>query len=135
MDHREDSCNPTTHKYCATCGRRFQWRRKWARDWASVKYCSKGCRSRPLLARTEQVEASIIDYLAVRSGFVDSPSLFRHLKSCHSDATDEIMKSAARHLAHRGQLSWYQRGRRVDPSTCAGVFLVKKDQASREKAG
>ena len=27
-------------KICATCGRPFAWRRKWARDWDEVKYCS-----------------------------------------------------------------------------------------------
>ncbi|TCT25734.1 DUF2256 domain-containing protein [Thermomonas haemolytica] len=33
-------------KVCATCGRPFAWRRKWARDWESVRYCSKRCRGR-----------------------------------------------------------------------------------------
>ena len=31
-------------KICATCGRPFAWRRKWARDWDEVKYCSDRCR-------------------------------------------------------------------------------------------
>lgn len=30
-------------KICATCGRPFAWRRKWARDWDQVKYCSRRC--------------------------------------------------------------------------------------------
>jgi hypothetical protein len=33
-------------KTCAACGRRFAWRRKWARDWPVVKYCSDACRRR-----------------------------------------------------------------------------------------
>lgn len=32
-------------KTCAACGRLFAWRKKWARDWASVKFCSDACRS------------------------------------------------------------------------------------------
>ncbi|WP_456773201.1 DUF2256 domain-containing protein [Bradyrhizobium sp. USDA 4369] len=32
-------------KICAACGRPFAWRRKWARDWDEVKYCSLRCRS------------------------------------------------------------------------------------------
>ncbi|MGI9202021.1 MAG: DUF2256 domain-containing protein [Woeseiaceae bacterium] len=32
-------------KVCATCSRPFQWRRKWKKDWASVKYCSKRCQA------------------------------------------------------------------------------------------
>ncbi|MBJ6372123.1 DUF2256 domain-containing protein [Sedimentitalea arenosa] len=30
-------------KICATCGRPFTWRRKWAKDWETVRYCSKRC--------------------------------------------------------------------------------------------
>jgi hypothetical protein len=32
-------------KTCAACGRPFAWRRKWARDWENVRYCSDRCRS------------------------------------------------------------------------------------------
>jgi hypothetical protein len=31
-------------KLCPVCGRPFAWRRKWAKDWAQVKYCSDACR-------------------------------------------------------------------------------------------
>jgi hypothetical protein len=31
-------------KICALCGRTFMWRKKWARDWANVLYCSDKCR-------------------------------------------------------------------------------------------
>ncbi|MCR9121892.1 MAG: DUF2256 domain-containing protein [Phyllobacteriaceae bacterium] len=31
-------------KNCATCGRNFTWRKKWARDWDNVRYCSERCR-------------------------------------------------------------------------------------------
>jgi len=33
-------------KICATCGRPFAWRKKWARDWEQVRYCSDACRDR-----------------------------------------------------------------------------------------
>jgi hypothetical protein len=32
-------------KICAACGRPFAWRRKWARDWEQVRYCSDACRN------------------------------------------------------------------------------------------
>ncbi|MCW8084042.1 DUF2256 domain-containing protein [Sabulicella glaciei] len=35
---------PRPEKTCAACGRPFAWRRKWARDWASVRFCSSACR-------------------------------------------------------------------------------------------
>ncbi|WP_443082438.1 DUF2256 domain-containing protein [Tepidimonas sp.] len=31
-------------KVCAVCGLPFTWRRKWARDWEHVRYCSDRCR-------------------------------------------------------------------------------------------
>jgi len=31
-------------KICVQCGKPFTWRKKWARDWAGVKYCSERCR-------------------------------------------------------------------------------------------
>ncbi|GGJ79902.1 DUF2256 domain-containing protein [Deinococcus aquiradiocola] len=32
-------------KVCPVCGRPFSWRRKWARDWPQVLYCSDRCRA------------------------------------------------------------------------------------------
>ncbi|MEQ1489342.1 MAG: DUF2256 domain-containing protein [Terricaulis sp.] len=32
-------------KTCAACGRPFTWRKKWARDWENVRYCSDRCRA------------------------------------------------------------------------------------------
>nr|WP_297524054.1 DUF2256 domain-containing protein [uncultured Roseateles sp.] len=31
-------------KPCAACGLPMTWRRRWARNWAEVKYCSDACR-------------------------------------------------------------------------------------------
>jgi hypothetical protein len=33
-------------KICAACGRPFAWRKKWARCWEEVRYCSKACQGR-----------------------------------------------------------------------------------------
>lgn len=32
------------HKVCVTCHKPYAWRKKWARDWDQVKYCSERCR-------------------------------------------------------------------------------------------
>jgi hypothetical protein len=32
-------------KTCAACGRPFTWRRKWALNWDTVRYCSDACRA------------------------------------------------------------------------------------------
>lgn len=31
-------------KICLVCQKPFDWRKKWARDWEQVKYCSERCR-------------------------------------------------------------------------------------------
>ncbi|MBX2872557.1 MAG: DUF2256 domain-containing protein [Saprospiraceae bacterium] len=31
-------------KICHSCGRAFAWRKKWAKNWEAVKYCSERCR-------------------------------------------------------------------------------------------
>jgi hypothetical protein len=32
-------------KTCPACNRPFTWRRKWARSWEEVKFCSDACRT------------------------------------------------------------------------------------------
>ncbi|WP_424431024.1 DUF2256 domain-containing protein [Parasphingorhabdus sp.] len=39
---RRKSDMPT--KICEACRRPFSWRKKWARDWENVRYCSDECR-------------------------------------------------------------------------------------------
>jgi hypothetical protein len=34
-------------KPCVACGRAMSWRKKWARTWDEVKFCSDACRQRP----------------------------------------------------------------------------------------
>lgn len=32
-------------KICPACNRPFKWRKKWAKNWELVRYCSQRCRS------------------------------------------------------------------------------------------
>ncbi|THD66344.1 DUF2256 domain-containing protein [Robertkochia marina] len=43
MKHRKKSDLPV--KICANCQRPFTWRKKWAKHWDEVKYCSERCRT------------------------------------------------------------------------------------------
>ncbi|MEM0931809.1 MAG: DUF2256 domain-containing protein [Bacteroidota bacterium] len=36
-------------KICAVCGKPFAWRKKWERNWESVKYCSQRCRKNKII--------------------------------------------------------------------------------------
>ncbi|MCA9981275.1 MAG: DUF2256 domain-containing protein [Anaerolineales bacterium] len=33
-------------KTCPVCQRPFVWRKKWAKNWDDIKYCSERCRRR-----------------------------------------------------------------------------------------
>ena len=33
-------------KPCAICGRTMTWRKAWAKNWESVRYCSDACRAK-----------------------------------------------------------------------------------------
>ncbi|MGC6533619.1 MAG: DUF2256 domain-containing protein [Flavobacteriales bacterium] len=39
-------------KTCVQCAKPFTWRKKWARDWEQVKYCSERCRRTAKSQRT-----------------------------------------------------------------------------------
>jgi hypothetical protein len=41
MAHKK---NNLPQKVCITCGRPFDWRKKWEKVWDEVKYCSERCR-------------------------------------------------------------------------------------------
>ncbi len=42
---------PVESKPCAQCGLLMPWRKRWARNWAEVKYCSEACRRAAKSAR------------------------------------------------------------------------------------
>ena len=43
MTHKKPNL-PT--KVCPACNRPFAWRKKWAKVWKQVRYCSDACRSK-----------------------------------------------------------------------------------------
>ena len=45
-------------KTCPACQRPFTWRKKWARDWESVVYCSDACREEAVEPRRVQGRAT-----------------------------------------------------------------------------
>lgn len=104
----------TDEKACASCGRRIQWRAKWAKNWDEVRYCSDACRSRRVSPADRALEADIIARLrALPRG--------RTIAS----APDEPSRRAARRLVAAGQIELLQSGRIVDPSTAKGEFQLR----------
>lgn len=54
-------------KTCAGCGRRVQWRRKWAQDWDEIRWCSQACRRRGRTSADGQLETAILELLSARA--------------------------------------------------------------------
>ncbi|MGD8193140.1 DUF3253 domain-containing protein [Herbiconiux sp. P18] len=122
------SGGPGDSKTCASCGRRIEWRAKWARDWNEVRYCSDACRSRGVTAVDRQLEHTILELLAKRAATSTI---------CPSDAARAIggeewrdlmepARRAARRLVDAGDVQITQGGSVVDPSTAKGPIRIRR---------
>jgi hypothetical protein len=114
-------------KRCVTCGRQMQWRRKWARNWDEVKYCSKACRT-GLSATDRALEQAIVELLAERrEGATICPSeAARRVDAGRMSELMEPTRRAARRLEAAGTLDIVQKGRIVDPSTAKGPIRLRR---------
>ena len=134
MAHRQrekpdpDSSGHRADKTCASCGRRIEWRAKWADSWESVKYCSAACRGHGVNATDLRLEETIVTLLNARA---------RDATICPSDAARAIggeewrdlmepARRAARRMVARGELQITQGGSVVDPSTAKGPIRLRR---------
>ncbi|QJU52669.1 DUF2256 domain-containing protein [Herbiconiux sp. KACC 21604] len=121
----------TPSKICASCGRRFEWRAKWARSWNEVRYCSDACRRRGVTADDRAAEERIVAALShrPRGTAVDLDSLDApdgsETEPGSASARRELMRRAARRLADREVVVWLQGGAPVDPSTARGPVGIR----------
>ena len=122
---------PRKSKTCQSCGRTFEWRKKWERDWDVVKYCSDACRGHTPGASDTALEAAILSLLAERG---------RDKTICPSEAAKAVggkdtrrdweglmepARAAARRLVAAGRIVITQGGRVVDASTAKGAIRLK----------
>lgn len=111
-------------KVCVVCGRRFEWRKKWARDWAQVRHCSDACRKRGLRPEDAALEAALLGLLAAspRAPLDHAPAQVWGTSWADQRRAErlEATKAAARRLAEAGKLSLWVQGRKTPPSDAAG---------------
>lgn len=131
-----DGGGPGAEKPCTGCGRRIEWRRKWARNWAEVRYCSNACRSRGVRSVDAQLEGAILDLLAARAGgaTICPSEAARRVAGSEADESAwrdlmEPARQAARRLVIAGRVEITQGGRVVDPSTAKGPIRVRATSA------
>lgn len=143
-----DAAHPP--KICATCGRTIEWRKKWERDWDSIRFCSDGCRHHRPSDQDRALEAAILDLLATRGrdkticpseaaravaaqGSADRmgpAGSQRHANETSADSEVwqplmEPARAAARRLVAAGRIVITQGGRIVDPSTAKGPIRLR----------
>lgn len=111
-----------TTKSCVRCGREITWRKKWARDWDNIKYCSKACRSKKLSEVDAQLEAMLHNLLA-QHGRAEPQRALRLLGL--GDEHREAARMAARRLVQQGVAQMWQGGRPVDVSTAKGAIELR----------
>ncbi len=115
-------------KTCASCGRTIEWRKKWARSWDEVQYCSDACRRHKVTDTDRALESSIRSLLDSRKGGATI---------CPSEAAREVggeewrdlmepARRAARRLVAAGEVEVTQGGTVVDPSTAKGPIRVRR---------
>ena len=114
-------------KDCLVCGRRMTWRKRWANNWAQVRYCSDACRRRGARPEDQILEEAILQLLDQRrTGATLCPSeVARHVRPDDWKTLMEPVRCAARRLVTRGALEITQGGRPVDPSRARGAIRLR----------
>ena len=121
-------------KICVVCGRAVEWRKKWERNWETVRYCSSACRRRGVRTVDRALESAITTLLDEQAvGATISPSEAAKLVALDHGADDdhwrdlmEPARAAARRLVAAGEVEIDQRGRVVDPSTAKGAIRIRR---------
>ena len=119
-------------KTCASCGRRMEWRKKWADNWDDVKYCSDACRSRKVTKIDRELEAKILELLGQRAATATiCPSDAARAVGASDDDPEgwrdlmEPARRAARRLIAADVVTITQGGKPVDPSTARGPIRIR----------
>lgn len=119
----------TPDKFCQTCGRAIEWRKKWEKNWDEISYCSTRCRKSKPKALDRKIEENILGILNQRSN---------QATICPSEAARAIFpegrwrdhmeqtRQAARRLVASGQIEILQKGMVVDPSNAKGPIRLRK---------
>jgi len=130
MPKPETSPTPAP-KVCAACGRSITWRRKWARDWDAVRWCSDRCRgSKP--ADDDPIAHTILTMVSSRAH--DSsvcPSEVARALWDDWRPQMEAVRQAARRLVAQGALEITQGGRVVDPDHARGPIRLRRPSTRR----
>jgi hypothetical protein len=104
----------------------MEWRKAWARNWDSVRYCSDACRRHRLTATDAALEQAILDLLDSRAGTICPSEAARAVDAQGWRDLMEPARQAARRLVAAGDVEITQGGHVVDPSTAKGPIRIRR---------
>jgi len=114
-------------KICEKCGRIIEYRKKWAKDWNDVRYCSEQCKRKKLNPEDLMYEQQIMELLAKRSASASiCPSEILVGEDKKNHLKMEQVRQAARRLVHKNLIVITQNNRVVDPSSFKGPIRLKR---------
>ena len=129
--HKRETETPKKSKICKACGRTFEWRKKWERDWEAVKFCSDACRGHQPAEADKALEDAILELLRERGrDKTICPSEAAKLVGGKEQRRDweslmEPARAAARRLVASERIVIMQGGKVVDGSTAKGPIRLK----------
>lgn len=116
-------------KICARCGRDMAWRKKWAKTWAEVKYCSEACK-RGVSKGDRELESKILELLNQRERTASiCPSEVARAVRGEDGPWRELMepvRQAARRLAAKEMVEVTQKGKVVDAAAARGPVRIRR---------
>ena len=77
-------------KTCAACGRGFSWRKRWARDWHAVRYCSERCRRQRPGKIDVALESAVIELLQQRHGTICPSEVAQRVRHNWRDLMERV---------------------------------------------
>ena len=110
-------------KICESCGREVEYRKKWARDWANVKFCSDECRRNK--NKFDYREAILAMLKLRKRGQTICPSeVLQDGQKTDAQLMEHVRRSA-RLLGAEGLIEITQNGRPVDPQNFRGPIRLR----------
>lgn len=110
-------------KICATCGRTIEYRKKWEKNWADIKYCSDQCRKQKSKSNYKDQILALLE--ARGAGKTICPSELLSEVDKQDSAMMEKVRQSARLLVAEGKIQITQNNHVVDPSTAKGPIRLR----------
>lgn len=113
-------------KNCAKCGREIEYRKKWAKNWDEVKYCSEQRKKNKITSEEALFENKILELLHQRAATssICPSEVLPHEEKTNKQKMEQV-RQAARRLVHKNKIVITQKNQIVDPSEFKGPIRLK----------